>query len=79
MKKIISAAALAAIVFSGCASKDAEYAKAKDTYTVGKTIAEVIPKDQATESTLGIVDWFVETYDEARTWVRGEDDNVSRD
>ena len=78
MKKILLMAA-AATLFAGCATHDAHYAKAKETYLTGKAIAEVVPTDANTSATLGVVDWFAVEYDTIRSWVRGEDDNVSRD
>lgn len=64
---------LMVIMFTGCAKYDAQYAKAKDTYVAAEEVVKVIPKDPATEETLGIVDWIAETYDEVRSAIRGSD------
>ena len=76
MKKILLMAIIATL-FAGCASHDIQYAKAKDAYITAKAIADVIPKDQATEEGLDIIDWFAVEYDTLRGVIRGDDDNAS--
>ena len=73
MKKIILAAALMAAMFTGCASHDAHYAKAKETYIAGKAIADIAPKDRQVDGGLDLIDLVVVEYDTIRSWVRGED------
>lgn len=76
MKKILMMLAAAAIL-GGCAANDKRYDTAKTTYLNGKEVIKYVPKDEATSATLGVVDWFANTYDTAREWVRGGDSNVS--
>ncbi len=76
MKKILLMLAAAALL-SGCAATDKQYDTAKTTYLNGKEVIKYVPKDEGTSATLGVVDWFANTYDTARTWVRGGDSNES--
>jgi len=76
MKRVIIML-VASMFLMGCAKMDEPYAKAKDTYIVGKNVVEVIPNDPTTEETFTVIDFFASTYDSIRSFIRGEDANVS--
>jgi len=78
MKKIICLTLMAlALLFTGCAT-DELYAKGKEDYIVGREIVKVIPKDQETDYTLGLVDAVATSYDSLRELFRASLDDEEK-
>lgn len=63
------------VLFGGCAANDKVYGVGKAVYGVGKAVAPVVPMSDGKREKLEKLDNIAGKYDEARTAVRGSQDD----